>query len=153
MKIKTTLFSLSGLIAVAPIALTFTSCSGFYSVQLKNMGVAAKNFANEGDENTNYAQLSKANQSFYNLYLGNKSVNHGNYVIFLGCFGSTTINQATTPESATTVASITSNNGFNLFNKNFYNIVNSVGENYEAATTLSTLTSDESQPFNQGYDV
>jgi hypothetical protein len=87
MKIKALLVPLSGFVVVTPTILTFTSCSSFYTTTLKNMGLNGDKFINDN----NYADLKNSTNSFYNLWLGNKRVNHGNYVIFLSSFGTTTI--------------------------------------------------------------
>jgi hypothetical protein len=40
-----------------------------------------------------------------------------------------------------------------LFNNQFTTTLNTAGEKYEASTTLSSLTTNETQPFNQAYQT
>jgi hypothetical protein len=148
MKIKALLVPLSGFVVVTPTILAFTSCSSFYTTTLKNMGTDGDKFIN----GSNYADLKNSTTSFYNLWLGNKRVNHGNYVIFLSSFGTTTISPGASKQIPTSW-SITPNIGLNLFNNQFNTILNTAGDNYEASTTLSSLTTDKTQPFYQAYET
>jgi hypothetical protein len=94
-------------ILVSPVILFSTSCNGFNSVTLKYLGNGTKSFGS-------YANCRQYGDKFYKFYYGNKTINKGNYVVFLGCSGTTTVTAAVDAHG-TTNDYVVVNPGLTLF--------------------------------------
>jgi hypothetical protein len=101
-------------VVVAPICLMATSCNAFESQKVKNLGNLLNSFGS-------YSSTSSYSKSFQNLYYGDKKVNNGNYVVFFGTSGKTTIKPADDSVSVNTTPTLFPNLGLSLFSKDVKN--------------------------------
>jgi hypothetical protein len=106
MKIK--LFYLLIPAIIAPICLTVTSCNTFETQKVQNLGYLSKAF-------DSYGSLHTYTKSFNNLYYGDKKVNNGNYVVFFGTTGKSTITPSVNSFTTGTTATAYPNLGLSMF--------------------------------------
>jgi hypothetical protein len=108
MKIK--LFYLLIPVVIAPICLTVTSCNTFETQKVKNLGYLSGAF-------DSYGSLSTYTKTFKSLYYGNKKINKGNYVVFFGTTGKSTITTSENDHTKGTYATAIANPGLTMFSQ------------------------------------
>ncbi|GMO15607.1 MAG: hypothetical protein Ta2E_06620 [Mycoplasmoidaceae bacterium] len=96
-------------IAFVPLSLLTTSCNVLQQTKLKNIGDGYNGF-------NSYGELKNGSKSFNDLYFGTTNVNKGNYVIFFGASGNSTLKY---PDSYNelTISNIYPNQGLSLFDE------------------------------------
>jgi hypothetical protein len=101
-------------VVVAPICLTATSCNAFGTQKVKNLGDLLTSFGS-------YGSTSSYSKSFQNLYYGNKKVNNGNYVVFFGTAGKSSIKAADNTSVTNTTPTLYPNLGLSMFSEDVKN--------------------------------